>query len=101
MSSNVSYTSCYFNTLYNSLRCGFTFSLTLFIGTSWENLSPSFDSNKGVIESLKLLAEHLSPTKKNADENEQNTQALFFLKTYNLGSTGNDFLISSLFLDYW
>ena len=36
---------------------------------------------------------------KNADENEQNTQAILFsCKTYNLGAPGTDFIISSFFV---
>ena len=40
--------------LFNILDCGFPFSFTLFIATSWENLSLSFDFSKGVVSSLKL-----------------------------------------------
>ena len=64
------------NNLHDSLHRGLPFSLTLFIATSWDNLSLPFDFNKGKKISFFLSVEILSPTKKNESENEQNTQAI-------------------------
>ena len=63
--------------LYESLHHSLPFSIKLFNATSWSNLSLYFDLSKGIISSLKWSAETFSPTKKNPDDNEHNTQALW------------------------
>ena len=82
-----------FNTLYESLHHGFTFSLTWFNAKSWTNSNLSFAFNEDIIAYLKQPAKCLSLMKNNAYENEQNTQSLLFpCKIYNLGASGTDFL---------
>ena len=89
MSSRGSYPASPINNLYESLHCGFTFSLTLFNATSRANLSLSFDFREGVISSFKQSTAILSPMKNNSDKNEDNTQeSFFFCKTYNFGASG-------------
>ena len=93
ISGKGSYPYSYFNTLYDSLHSGFTFSLTKLNAKSWANLILSFTFREGVISSSKLSAEMLSPMKEKSKENYYNTHALlFFCKTSNLRSWGTHFL---------